>query len=150
MIIIVHELCPAVQRGWQLRTPKSVHLLSTQQILSSLPPLPYPRQYIYPPPPPQYNLLPPYLSQEQCNLTFFAHYSIFLQPLQFCSPHPPVPTDGSQIPHTSPLNAPHRLLHLSHTLHTLSTVGFLVVRSKRWTPLLSSNPRVRRVACVCG
>ena len=36
--------------------------------------------------------------QQQCNLTLLAHSSIFLQPLQFCSPHPPVPTDPPQIP----------------------------------------------------
>ena len=66
--------------------------------------------------------IPPAL--QQCHLTLLAHSSMFLQPLQFCSPHLPVPTDPSQIPHTSPINAPNLPLHHSHTLHTSSINQF--------------------------
>ena len=136
-------LCRAVHRGWGRRGTKSVHLLSIQQILPSLPPVPYPLHNTFPsssitvsfiPSTPFPNRMPPY---PPCTLF---HSSSSLHPYNstylICQ-YPLIPPKF----HTSPINAPYLHLHHSHTLHLSSIIifHFFLPSNNPAEPVLSLN-----------
>ena len=104
MVIIQHALCPAVHRrgrGGDQISPYNKSFLLCHH---------FPIQYITQSPTSSITvpILHPHIFQTAMQpyppCTLFHIPPATFQPLQFSSPHSPVPTNPSQIPHASPIN----------------------------------------------